>query len=105
MAVTLRIHRGYASPERVVLLGTDRLGHLEHEVNDFLVDPGRHVIELGVGPYHGLPTSFEAMDGTLLEFKVVEDPDAILPMFLGGAVKLERVPQAHEHQVGGRRAG
>ncbi len=105
MAVTLRIHRGYASPERVVLLGKERLGHLDHEVNDFRVSPGRHVLELGVGPYHGLPTSFDAVDGSLLEFKAVEDPDAILPMFLGGAIKLEQVPHVRERHDGHRAVG
>ncbi len=91
MAVTLRIHRGTASPDRVVLVSKAPVGRLEDEVNEFVIEHGHHVLELQLGRYHGLPTSFTARDGDLLEFKAVEDPDAVLPLILGGAIKLERI--------------
>lgn len=97
MSTTLRIHRGHASPERVVMLGQHALGRLEHEVNDFEIEPGKHVVELRLGMFHSLPTVFVAVDGAVLELKVVENPDAILPILQGGAIKLEPYvePPAH----------
>lgn len=100
MSTTLRIHRGFASPERVVLLGGRELGRLENEVNDYAIEPGKHLIELGLGVYHSLPTVFVARPGEVLEFKAVENPDAILPILLGGAIKLERVEEAADPHTG-----
>mgnify|MGYP006889690462 CR=1 FL=1 len=90
MSSTLRIHRGHASHKRVVMLGTRELGRLDNEVNDFEIEPGKHLVELRMGMYHSLPTVFVVAEGQVLELKAVENPDAILPIFQGGAIKLER---------------
>lgn len=88
---TLRIHRGNASSHRVVMLGKKELGRLEEEVNDFEVPIGSHVVELALGNFHGMPTKFRIHEGEVLEFRAVEDPDAILPIFLSGTIKLKKV--------------
>ncbi len=90
MSATLRIHRGSGEPGREVYLGRQRLGALTSEVTDFPITPGRHVLELKLGSFHSNPAHFDAREGELIEYDLVDDPDAVLPMLLGRAVKLVR---------------
>ncbi len=90
MSATLRIHRGHGAPERIVFLGRDRIGQLSDPVNDFEVPLGRHVVQLRLGAYHSIAAHFDAHEGDVIEFDVVDDPEAVMPMLLGGAVRLAR---------------
>lgn len=92
MSATLRIHRGLCSKERVLTIGGRAVGTLAEEVNDFDITPGDHVLSLNLGIYHSVPTHVRVTDGTVVEFKAVENPDALLPILQGGFIKLERIP-------------
>lgn len=91
MAATLRVRRGTASPDRVVMMGDTRLGSLTDEVMEFEIPPGDHVLSLELGRYHSIPTHVVVDDGAVLELQVVQNPDAVLPLVQGGFVRLERV--------------
>lgn len=90
MSATLRIHRGHGAPQRFVHVGADRLGQLTDPVNDFEIPPGHHVVELKLGAYHSVAAQFDVHEGERVEFDVVDVPDAVLPVLLGGAVRLQR---------------
>lgn len=92
MSATLRIHRGLCSADRVLTIGGKKVGSLSEEVNDFEITPGDHVLSLNLGIYHSVPTHVRVADGTVVEFKAVENPDALLPVLQGGFIKLERIP-------------
>lgn len=94
MSATLRIHRGLCSAERVLTIDGKQVGSLAEEVNDFEITPGDHVLSLNLGFYHSVPTHVRVTDNTVIEFKAVENPDALLPILQGGFIKLERVPPA-----------
>ncbi|MCA0437298.1 MAG: hypothetical protein M9891_06700 [Austwickia sp.] len=89
MSATLRIHRGHASADRILMVGSDELGRLAEAVTTFTVPAGHHVIRLKLGPYHSVATQVEVAEGAVLDLKAVEDPDAILPLVQGGYLKLE----------------
>lgn len=91
MSATLRIHRGFASADRVVMLGSTALGPLSQEVNDFAIPEGRHVVSLKLGRYNSVATGVTVKDGDLVELKTVENPDAILPILQGGFLRLDRL--------------
>ncbi|MEP7159876.1 MAG: hypothetical protein ABI746_02100 [Dermatophilaceae bacterium] len=90
MSATLRIHRGSGEPGREVYLGRQKLGALTGDATEFPIPTGRHVLELKLGSFHSNPAHFDAHDGELIEYDVVDDPDAVLPMLLGRGVKLVR---------------
>lgn len=102
MSATLRIHRGYASPEREVLLGGKKMGQLTDEVVEFPVEPGEHLLTLKLG-FSEATTRFRAAAGDTVEVKVNVHPDPTEPH--DGPVELELVLQspykhAHEGQLG-----
>ena len=95
MSATLRIHRGHGAPERFVHVGEARLGQLTEPVNDFEISPGHQVVKLTLGAYHSAAAQFDVHEGERVEFDVVDVPDAVLPVLLGGAVRLERRDAQH----------
>lgn len=97
MSATLRIHRGPASPERVLLFDTDELGPLSQEVTDFTVPSGHHLISLKLGRYHSVTTRVVLADGQLLDMTVEENPDAVLPIVQGGYLRFRK--DAKDHKV------
>lgn len=96
MSAILRIHRGHASPDRILMMGRQELGPLSNEVTDFTVPAGAHVIQLKLGHYHSVATQVDLAEGAVLDLKVVENPDAVLPLLQGGFVKLEKSEPAPE---------
>ncbi len=74
MSATLRIHRGYASPERLVVLGGKTVGRLSEEVVEFPVEPGEHVLTLKLGLSEST-TRFRAVANDTVEVKVKVLPD------------------------------
>lgn len=98
MSALLRVHRGWASPDRVLMLANTELGPLTGDVNEFTVPAGDHLLSLKLGPYHSLTTSFKVGDGDTLELTVVENPDAILPLAQGGYLRLVGTPLADKGQ-------
>lgn len=102
MSATLRIHRGYASPQRVVVLGGRKIGQLSEEIVEFPVEPGEHVLTVRLG-YSEATTRFRAMPGDTVEVKVCVKPAAPEPH--DGPVDLELVmhspyKNAHEGALG-----
>lgn len=91
MNAVIRVHRGYASPERVFMMESTQLGRLESEVTDFTVPAGHHVFSLKLGHLHSVQTHVELDHGAVLELKAVENPGALLPLAQGGFLRLERV--------------
>lgn len=92
MSATIRIHRGPASPERVLLLDSAEVGPLSEETTDFAVPPGHHLIALALGRYHSVATYITLAEGQLMELTVEENPDAIFPALQGGYLRFHKEP-------------
>ncbi|MDO5697910.1 MAG: hypothetical protein Q4G51_08040 [Dermatophilus congolensis] len=90
MSATLRIHRGPASPDRVLLVDGHEMGTLSEEVTDFSVPLGRHLIALKLGIYHSVATSIVVADGQVLDLTVEDNPDAVLPIIQGGFLRFHK---------------
>jgi hypothetical protein len=82
------------------MLGTTELGPLSEQVTEFTVPSGRHLLQLKLGAYHSVVTRFHIDDDAVLDLRVVENPDAILPVLQGGYIKLERVTKGRVHGRG-----
>ena len=87
MTARLRIHRGYAPADAVVMLETGELGPLSGDVSEFDVPAGTHILSLKIGYLSGMPTRITVPPRTVLEMSVIDNPDAVLPMVQGGFVK------------------
>lgn len=98
MSALLRILRGDGSSERVVTLNEQVLGPLEHEVNEFVIKCGHHVLNTRLGIYRGNARAINAKDGAVLEYIVLADPDAPLPIVQGGFVRLEPLGATNAEQ-------
>lgn len=90
MSAKLRIHRGPASQERELLLGPHHLGKLTEEVTEFDIPPGRHMVSLALGFEHSVATHIEARDGEVVDLRVEENPEAVLPLVQGGFLRFHR---------------
>lgn len=98
MSATLRIHRGYASPERVVVLGGKKVGRLSEEIVEFSVEPGEHVLTLRLG-FSEATTRFRAVANDTIEVKVHVQPDHHEPHDSPLDLKLVmRSPYQHAHE-------
>ncbi len=89
MPATLHIHREFASPDRVVLLGDQRLGVLSEDDNVFEVPVGKHVVSLLLGHYRSTPHLIRAYDGAEIHLHVEDDPDdSGMPILQGGFIRM-----------------
>lgn len=88
MAATLHIHREYASPERVVLLGDQPIGALVDAVTVFVIPPGDHFVSVRLGKYRSSPHRIRAYEGSEIHLHVEDNPDAPLPVVQGDFVRL-----------------
>ncbi len=84
---TLRIHRGPASPDRVLMVGTTEMGLLSEPVTDFTVPTGHHLVGLKLGSYHSVATYVTLREGATVELTVEENPEAIAPILQGGLLR------------------
>lgn len=100
MPATLRIYRGPASSDRVLLLDAHELGTLREEVTDFQIPVGWHVISLALGHFHSVATRVRFSEGDLVELTVEENEEAILPILQGGFLRFhkERRPSLNAHR-------
>lgn len=87
MSATLRIHRGPASPDRVILLDGHDVGVLAEEVTDIAVPEGRHLVALKLGPYHSMATTISVQRGEVVDLIVEENLEAVLPIAQGGYLR------------------
>lgn len=88
MSSTVRIHRELTCPDRVLMIGTEKLGPLSEEITEFTIPPGEHVFSVKLGVYNSIATKFRVADGATLDLTVVENPEAVAPIVQGGWVKL-----------------
>lgn len=86
----LRVHRGPASPERVVVYGTTPLGALTEEITEFTVPPGHHLVSLKLGFHHSVATWVTLRPGQVLDLVVEDNVQAIAPMLQGGFLRFHR---------------
>lgn len=98
MTTRLRIHRGDGAAERVVTLNDQVLGPLAEEINDFVIASGHHVLNTRLDIYRGKARTINAKDDEVLEFIVLADSDAVLPVLQGGFVSLEPVGAVDPHR-------
>ena len=49
MSTTVRVHRGRACPDRIVMVRGQRVGRPEGEVNDYETTPDSHVLMVRLG--------------------------------------------------------
>lgn len=80
----LRVHRGSASADRVVVYGTTPLGPLRDEVNEFWVAPGHHLVSLKLGFHHSIATWVKLGPGQVLDLTVEDNVQTIAPAIEGG---------------------
>lgn len=99
---TLRIHRGPASPERVLFFDNTELGRLAEATSDFTVPSGHHLVGLRFGPYHSLSTHVALVQGGLVELTVEENPETIAPLLQGGWLRFHK-DQPLPHRAPARR--
>lgn len=83
----LRVHRGPASPDRVVMYGTTSLGTLTDEITEFTVPPGRHLVSLKLGFHHSVATWVKLAPGQVLDLVVEDNVASIAPMLQGGFLR------------------
>ena len=83
----LRVHRGSASADRVVVYGTTPLGTLTDEVTQFTVPPGRHLVSLKLGFHHSVATWVTLRPGQVLDLVVEDNVQMIAPMLQGGFLR------------------
>ncbi|MBK7723566.1 MAG: hypothetical protein IPI32_15535 [Austwickia sp.] len=88
MTATLRIHRGTASPERVLMVGDVPLGPLDADVTQWQVPAGKHIIGLHLGYYHSVETVVTCREGTVTDLFVVDNPGIFFPCIQGGMIRL-----------------
>ncbi len=87
MSATLRIHRGPASPDRIILLDGHEVGALVEEITDIAVPEGRHLVALKLGPYHSMATTVGVQNGDVVDLTVEENLEAVLPIAQGGYLR------------------
>lgn len=91
MSATLRIHRGFASPHRAVLVDGLRIGTLSDDITLWAIDAGHHVVNTALGEYRGDAARVDLIDGEVCHLEVVVNDDDAVHLAQGGFVRLERV--------------
>ena len=86
-SAVLRVHRGPASPDRVVVYGTTPLGPLADEITEFRVSPGHHLVSLKLGFHHSVATWVTLRPGQVLDLVVEDNVQAIAPALQGGFLR------------------
>lgn len=87
MSAILRVHRGPAKPERILIVDGKEVGTLSEETNDFTISAGTHIVTLKVGVYHSVATRIKVTEGEVLEMTVEVNPDALAPILEGGFLR------------------
>lgn len=86
----LRVHRGPASPDRIVVYGTKPLGPLTDEITEFWVAPGHHLVSLKLGLHHSVATWVKLGPGQVLDLVVEDDVRSLAPTLQAGSVRFHR---------------
>lgn len=97
MTATLRIHRGPAHKDRMLLLDAQKLGHLTDAVTEFEVAQGKHTVSLSLGIYHSVATHLHVHDGDVVDLYVEENPEEAAALLQGGFLRFRSYEEPHLH--------
>lgn len=95
MTATLRIHRGPAHKDRILLLDAQKIGHLTGDVTEFEVEKGQHTVSLGLGIYHSVATHLNVHDGDVVDLYVEENPEEAAALLQGGFLRFRSSEEPH----------
>lgn len=95
MSATLRIVRGTVNATTLaghkVLVDGKVVGMLDgSETAEFPISGTRHLVQLGLGPYHSDAATVTTSDGHVVELKVVMRSAGLSDLGQGGFLHLER---------------
>lgn len=93
MSALLRVHRRQGPASATVVVDGEALGRLDHEVNDFEIRAGSHVVFTKLSAFHGDVHVIRPKRGETLEFEVVPNADDLGAIIGGGFHRLEPLPQ------------
>lgn len=88
MSATLRVHRGPASSERELVMGSEHLGRLSDEVTEFTVPAGRHLFSIWMGFMHSVASWVTLREGEVVDVHVEDTADELTDIFSGGHLRL-----------------
>lgn len=93
MPATVRVHRGPASDQRVLVMGSERLGPLSEPITVFTVPEGRHLFSLELGRYHSVGSWVTLTTGDEVDLVVEDDANDVAPLLQGGFLRFHPDPE------------